>query len=129
MNNWATAGSEPKRRRTQRVILSIAVTVSGETSSGTFSEDTRTLVINAHGALVTLVAKISSGQNVNIKTQAHPKEEPCRVVYVGPTVQGKTQFGLEFVEAVPDFWRIAFPPENWSPVLMEEAERKSKTPK
>ena len=129
MNNWSTAGAEPKRRRTQRVILSVAVTVSGETSSGKFSEDTRTLVINAHGALVTLAAKIASGQKVSIKTQAHPKEEPCRVVYVGPTVQGKTQFGLEFIESLPDFWRIAFPPENWSPILLEEAGRRSKTTK
>jgi len=129
MDNWSAPGSDAKRRRSNRVILSIPVTVSGDGAKGSFSEEARTLVINVHGALVALQAKLANGQQVKLKSPTSPKEELCKVVFVGPTVQGKTQFGIEFLEPVPDFWRVAFPPENWSPALLDEGERPVKTSK
>ena len=120
MNTWATSGPESARRRSQRVILSIPVTVSGATTQGPFSENTQTLVINAHGALVALAAKISHGQQLEIKSATHPEKQACKVVYVGPTVEGKTQFGVEFTKPAPHFWQIAFPPEDWSAAVLED---------
>ena len=109
-------GQDVSRRRSQRVIMSIPITVSGKTIAGTFTEDTETLAINAHGALITLGAKVLRGQELDLKTKSHPESQRCRVVFVGPGADGKTQFGIEFLQPAPHFWHIAFPPEDWTPI-------------
>jgi hypothetical protein len=109
------SGPEPNRRRSQRVMLSVPVAVSGQTPDGTFTEDTQTLVINAHGALISLKTKVSEGQTLRIRTRMHAEEEDCHVIWVGPAVGEKTQCGIEFAHPSPDFWHVNFPPADWSP--------------
>jgi hypothetical protein len=127
MGNWDTSAPESIRRRSQRVILSIPITVSGETMQGPFSEKTQTLVINAHGALITLAARVSHGQKLGLKSSTHPETQACTVVFVGPTAEGRTQFGVEFTKPAPHFWQIAFPPQDWSE--SDEATKPRKTSK
>jgi hypothetical protein len=116
MNAWSSSsGMDSSRRRSQRVILSVPVTVSGETPKGPFSEDSQTIVVNAHGALIPLAARVAPGQQVQLKSRVRSEKQACTVCYVGPTVDGKTQFGVEFANPAPSFWGIAFPPENWAP--------------
>ena len=118
MDAWSSGpNSEKKRRRSQRVMLALPVTVSGEGPSGTFSEDTRTVVVNAHGALITLATKIAQQQMLQLKSPSNSEVQTCRVTYVGPTTEGKTQLGIEFTAAAPHFWHIAFPPEDWTPLV------------
>ena len=95
------------------------MSVSGQSPKGPFTEETKTLVVNAHGALVTLVAKVSQGQQLELKSVTNPEPQSCKVVYIGPTVQGQTQVGVEFNKPAPHFWHVAFPPENWTPVAEE----------
>ena len=99
------------------------VTVSGENPKGKFTEQTKTLVVNAHGALINLAAKVSQGQQLELKSATSEDKQLCKVVYVGPTMQGQTQVGIEFTKPVPHFWHVAFPPENWTPPAAEESER------
>jgi hypothetical protein len=114
MNSWApTSGPEMSRRRSHRVLLHVPITVTSEDAKTGFSEPTSTLVVNAHGALITLQAKVTAGQTLTISSGASEKRS-CRVVYVGPTLQGRTQYGIEFAEAAPNFWHITFPPEDWA---------------
>lgn len=129
MNTLPTPSSfAVTRRRSQRAVLTVPVTVSGDSGKGSFSEDTQTVVVNAHGALVPLAARLTMGQEVQLKNRAHPMQQACRVVYVGPTVDGKTQFGVEFTAAAPDFWHVTFPPEDWTPVEdTAMPDKKSKT--
>ena len=126
MNTWPP-GSDPvkKRRRSQRVMMSLPLTVSGESADGPFSEETHTIVVNAHGALITLAAKISNQQMLRLKSPLHSEEQICRVTYMGPVTAGRTQLGVEFVEPAPQFWQITFPSEDWSPTT-ESAKAKSK---
>jgi PilZ domain len=114
--------SETNRRRSRRVLLSIPVAVSGDSPEGAFREQTHTLVVNAHGALITLGAKVSHGQRLLLTNEAHSAEHSCHVSYIGPTTDGKTQVGVEFIEPAPDFWHIAFPPEGWVPPQVKKAE-------
>jgi hypothetical protein len=102
------------------------VTVSGETVEGPFTEQTQTLVINAHGALITLAAKVVQGQKLRLKSVTNPETQACSVVFVGPTVEGKTQFGVEFSDAAPNFWQIAFPPPDWAAPTLEAVNRTEK---
>jgi hypothetical protein len=114
MNTWASgSGPETSRRRSRRVLLHVPVTVSSEDPKNEFSEQTSTLVVNAHGALITLQTKAVQNQKLFISTSASEKR-PCRVVHVGPTLQGSTQYGIEFAEPAPNFWHITFPPEDWA---------------
>jgi len=118
MNSWSPGPrQDSSRRRSRRVLLSVPVTVSCEDPPGVFTEKTQTLVVNAHGALITLAAKVTQGQTLLI-SDSSAASRSCHVVYVGPTVDGRTQFGVEFNEPAPNFWHITFPPDDWvgSPV-------------
>jgi len=81
------------------------------------------MVVNAHGALIMLAAKVSQGQALELKSPSHPETQSCKVVYIGPTVQGQTQVGVEFTKPAPHFWHVAFPPENWTPSMGDVSER------
>ena len=104
------------RRRSQRVILTLAVTVRAEASSPKevyFVEETHTLVVNLHGALIVLAGKVTKGQKLRLTNRATKEEQICRVASITAVPDGKTQVGVEFLKPSPDFWRISFPPEDW----------------
>jgi hypothetical protein len=108
-------GPEPSRRRSQRVILTIAVKVRTEDGRRTdaFEEMTQTLLVNAHGALIVLTNKVEKGQKLLMTNCATRVEHACQVAHLSPSTGGKTQVGVEFTTPSPDFWHIAFPPEDW----------------
>jgi hypothetical protein len=102
------------RRRSMRVLLSVPISVSGKTPGPKpFQEETRTLVVNAHGALISLAAKQVAGDKVLIANDATKQSVPCRIVYVGAVQAGRAQMGVEFETPCPTFWQIGFPPEDW----------------
>jgi hypothetical protein len=108
---------DKNRRRSQRVMLRLPITVSASSSDGSFCEETQTVVVNAHGALIMLTAKVSQQQSLRLKSPAYSEEQTCRVTYIGPITEGRTQIGIEFTKPAPYFWHIAFPPEDWVPSL------------
>jgi hypothetical protein len=112
-NTPTTSGA---RRRSQRVLMQVAVRIQGNDAQGKgFEETTETLAINAHGALVLLAARLTSGATVKLRHKRTEEEQECRVVFLGPVRSGKAEIGLEFSEPRPAFWRVAFPPEDWTP--------------
>src|SRR5271166_4688495 len=103
------------RRRSQRVLMQVAVRIRGNDAQGkTFEEETATLAINAHGALILMTARVTSGSKVFMQHNTTKQEQECHVVFLGPVRSGKAEVGLEFTVACPTFWRVAFPPEDWS---------------
>jgi hypothetical protein len=106
--------ADPGRRRSMRVLLSVPILVSGKTANNQdFKEETRTLVVNAHGALIALAAQVAAQQNVTLSNKATQQSIDCRVVHLGSAQGGKTQVGLEFVKPSGKFWQIDFPPDDW----------------
>ncbi|MFI5056833.1 MAG: hypothetical protein ACHQLQ_01500 [Candidatus Acidiferrales bacterium] len=104
------------RRRSQRVLMQVGIRIRGENTKGTpFEEETDTLAINAHGALILLHARVTSGSKVHMKHNRTQEEQECHVVFLGPVRDGKSEIGLEFCSPRPAFWRVAFPPEDWNP--------------
>ena len=128
MSTWnpAKGGPDPGRRRSQRVILSLPVTVRTEGGSrdASFEETTQTLIVNAHGALIAIAGKVEKGQTLRLTNRTTHEEQLCHVMYVGPVSGGKAQIGVEFKTPSPDFWHIAFPPEDWTAPEPEPATRK-----
>jgi hypothetical protein len=110
------------------VVLGVAITVSSEGGPGlaAFQEETQTLVVNAHGSMIALAAKVGKGQTLRMKNRVTKEEQTCNVVYLGPAAGGKTQVAVEFTAKAPDFWRIAFPPEDWVTTDPVSVARKSK---
>jgi hypothetical protein len=111
-----TPSNPGARRRSQRVLMQVALRLRGKDAQDKdFEEYTETLAINAHGALVLLAARVTSGSVVHMRHNKTEEEQECHVVFLGPVRGGKAEIGLEFTSPRPAFWRVAFPPEDWSP--------------
>lgn len=110
-----SSGNPVARRRSQRVLMQVPVRVHGTDSQGNrFEEETETLAINAHGALILVSARLTSGSKVQMEHKRTQEEQECHVVFLGPVRAGKSEIGLEFSAPRPTFWRVAFPPEDWT---------------
>jgi hypothetical protein len=104
------------RRRSQRVLMQVAIRIRGNNAQGaSFEEEAHTLAINAHGALILMEARVISGNKVLMQHKRTQEEQECKVVFLGPVRSGKSEVGLEFCQPRPSFWRVAFPPEDWTP--------------
>lgn len=111
-----TSAHAGARRRSQRVLMQVGVRIRGKDALGKdFEEFTETLAINAHGALVLLTSRVVSGAIVLMKHNKTEEEQECHVAFLGPVRGGKAEIGVEFTTPHPTFWRVAFPPEDWSP--------------
>lgn len=104
-----------RRRRSQRLILRVPVIAYRSQKLGSpFSEGTHTLVVNAHGALINLEAKVAVHEKVFLKHALSGEAQECRVVFTrGSSTVGPIEVGIEFRRPVPNFWQIAFPPGDW----------------
>jgi hypothetical protein len=110
----------PARRRSQRVLMQIPIRVRGADVRGCpFDEETETLAINAQGAFILLHGRVGSGAQITLKHNRTGEEQECRVRYVGPLRGEKAEIGLEFSSPQAHFWRVYFPPEDWTPKSLE----------
>ena len=108
--------SQPNnRRRSERVLLDVPVLVVAETPEGKrVQEETHTLVVNAHGGLLTLKMEVVPGQPMLLINPKSEKEQRCRVVRVENPPGGSLAVAFEFDNPAPHFWPIVFPPSDWS---------------
>jgi hypothetical protein len=103
------------QRRSQRVILKVTVVVLAHGADNKLvSEVTRTVTVNAHGARVVLGLKVSIGQLLTLRHSGTGEEVSCRVVYISPHQAEKREVGVDFINPSPGFWRISFPPPDWT---------------
>ena len=117
---------ESSRRRSQRVILSLPITVrsEGAPAESSFVEETQTLVVNEHGALIALFSKVEERQTLRMFNPGTGLEQLCMVSYVGPPAERKAQVGLKFLAPSPNFWSIAFSSDVWTAPQPEPAHHK-----
>jgi len=116
-------GDNNAQRRSQRVMLKVSVVVLAHgRDNKLLSEVTRTVTVNAHGASVMLGLEVSIGQVLMLRNSGTGEEASCRVVYLSPHQSAKREVGIDFMKPCPGFWRISFPPPDWS---MRSPEAKS----
>lgn len=116
------------QRRSQRILLSVPLRVSGKRANGTpFVEHTKTLIVSAHGALLQLKEPVQDGQALSIRNVTTGEEIPCKVVDLNPGANAVAEVGIEFSQRNPRFWRVSFPPADWTP-RSPEAKRFSSSP-
>ena len=104
-----------KDRRSQRIELKVPVVVYRAQGEGPqFYENTQTLVVSAHGALITLTDLVAPRQRLLMQNPNSGEHLECRVVSVKKARIGLPQVAVEFTRPTPSFWHIAFPPADWS---------------
>ena len=104
-----------RERRSQRIDLTVPVVVHRPPNEGTqFYERAQTLVVNAHGALMASAEKVTPKQRLLMQNIDTGEQKECRVVYVEKELAGPTKVAVEFTRPAPSFWRIAYPPADWT---------------
>ncbi len=110
--SWLAAN----RRRSQRVLMTIPVRVSGKTDAGLpFGEETHTRAISAHGALILMSTQVYRGQRLTLSNVQTKAALECVVAHIDIRHGEHPQAGVEFTLPNPMFWHVAFPPKDWTP--------------
>jgi len=129
----APPGATPRTnglRRSQRVYLNIPITVYGWAVGGeVFNEETTTVVVNSHGALILLKNKIEPKQQLFVRNERTGEEAKCYVANVGSTEGERTEIGLGFVDDHPAFWQVHFPPDDWDSATRKRPTAPATAPK
>ena len=111
------------KRRSLRVVIDIPVTVFGQDLDGKiFAEQSKTITVNAHGAIVILETDINRQKPALLMNTKTGAEVQCSIAHRKEIAKGRFEIGLNFVDPNPRFWGMNFPPEDWNP-----AERKKAT--
>ena len=104
------------RRKNQRLTLSLPVVVGIQDKDGKWHlEKTTTVSISPKGASVLLGSNVEVGAKVTIANPKTRANAECRVAHKGPRQQEKWLIGLSFALPNREFWKVAFPPNDWSP--------------
>ena len=106
----------PNRRRSQRVLLRLPILIVARGADNQHvSENAFTLNVSAHGALLVMSLRVQAGQKILIRNTETLEEQFVRVIHITPAVEGKSEVGVDFLKPAPKFWRISFPPDDWTP--------------
>ncbi len=98
------------------MLMRLPVRVSGEGSGArSFQEDTYTLAISAHGALISIAGPVYRGQRFTLSNMQTKATLECVVAHVDKAPGEATRAGVEFMLPNETFWRVAFPPKDWTP--------------
>jgi PilZ domain-containing protein len=110
--SWLAAN----RRRSQRVLMKIPVRISVQAGAASLSEEeTYTLAVSAHGALLVVSAPLYRGQRLTLSNPQTKDSLECVVAHIDRFPNEQTKAGVEFLLPNPTFWHVAFPPKDWSP--------------
>ena len=114
----ATAAKAPvrehiERRRSERFPDRVTLMVCGQsTGKGPFKEETVTISINSHGALLALSANVALGEKLLVMNPQTWDEVEARVSRLATLDSKLTEVAVEFVHPAPEFWPIGAPPKK-----------------
>jgi hypothetical protein len=104
------------RRRSQRVLMKVPVRVSVQAGATPLTEEeTHTLAVSAHGALLAVSAPLYRGQRLTLSNPQTKDSLECVVAHIDRFPNEQVKVGVEFLLPNPTFWHVAFPPKDWSP--------------
>lgn len=78
-----------------------------------FRENSQTIVVSAHGALLYLHETVEMGAQVMLINPATEEEQECRIVFIGDISDKGQRIGVEFLSPAPHFWGVDFAPSDW----------------
>ena len=95
-----------------RVRASLHVALNGKPT--TF--ETVTLSVNNHGAMLILKQSLPPDTRFVLEHSGTREKVACKVVRPSREMPDGFQIPIEFDSPAPNFWRIAFPPNDWRPM-------------
>ncbi len=95
-------------RRSTRVRLKVLIEVEGVAEPLTCEGET--IVVNAHGALISTAVQLRVGMRIEIQVITTHKRALADVVYVDPDQPRVCGIGLVKPENI---WGLSLPPEDW----------------
>jgi hypothetical protein len=102
------------QRRSKRLFLDVPLLIRGEAKDKSpFQEETFTVTVSAHGALVVLGTQVTLGQRVLLANPKRQGEREGTVIFLGPPYAGLATVGIEFAHPAPEFWAVDSPPPDW----------------
>jgi hypothetical protein len=101
------------RRRSQRVVIRVPVTLELAASDQVSRIAASTVAVNIHGAMVICETMLESGTRLVIRNDRTQERASARVTRTPRQSSEGFLIPLEFDKPLPMFWQISFPPENW----------------
>ena len=94
--------------------MDVPIVIRGESADQqTFREETFTVTVSAHGALLMLASDVVLGQKIVMINPLNLDEREGRIAYRGPLHAGLSQVAVEFTQPSPEFWPISPAPADW----------------
>jgi hypothetical protein len=104
-----------ERRRSQRVIISVPVTLELANEGKVMKVAAHTIAVNIHGAMVVCPRTLDHNTKIEIFNERTRERASVRVTRLPRQSAEGFLIPLEFVKPLPMFWQISFPPTNWKP--------------
>jgi hypothetical protein len=99
-----------ERRRTQRVSLSVPLSINGQTEDGQkFCVHVKSNAVSQHGAQMETEYPVVVGQIIVIVNENNARKVEARVASIQRKRDGKTYVGVEFLSSEINFWNMTFP--------------------
>src|SRR5882762_8620600 len=76
--------NSPERRSVRAMLKAPVVILTRGADSKTMFEETQTIAVNIHGAMIVSRLKFEAGQIITLRNSRTCEEAPCRVVYLSP---------------------------------------------
>jgi hypothetical protein len=101
------APTAEERRRAQRVMLRMAITIhiAGKPSFGAFTH-----TVSQNGAMIIVSEAIAEGSKINIENPKTQKTVEARIVRAPQLNSEGLLIPVEFLTPSPNFWNVFFPP-------------------
>jgi hypothetical protein len=110
----AAAGEE--KRRSQRVLLRVRASLHVALNGKPTTFETVTLSVNNHGAMIILKQGLPPDTRFVLEHSGTKERVACKVIRTSREMADGFQIPIEFDSPAPNFWRIAFPPNDWRPL-------------
>lgn len=104
-----------ERRRSQRVIIRVPVTLVATVRDQKITVSAHTVAVNIHGAMLLCPRPLDAETQVEIQNERTRERASGRVTRAPRESAEGYLIPVEFSAPTPSFWQITFPPANWKP--------------
>ncbi|MGA7791692.1 MAG: hypothetical protein WCA19_01555 [Candidatus Acidiferrales bacterium] len=102
-----------ERRRSQRVIIRVPVTLLVTENGQPVKIAAHTVAVNIHGAMVVCPRSLEADTTLEVVNGRTDEKVASRVTRAPRDSSEGFLIPVEFTSPSPNFWQISFPPANW----------------
>jgi hypothetical protein len=102
-----------ERRRSQRVIIRVPVTLLATENGQPVKISAHTVAVNIHGAMLVCPRSLDADTNLEVVNGRTDEKIGSRVTRSPRESSEGYLIPVEFTSPSPNFWQISFPPTNW----------------